>query len=79
MTQDKELEEKIAIAQEKVSRLHKPYEAAVEELQDLLNQKSDYRKEQIWDTFVHSDRDYEQVMAFLKTPIGEWDDEEWYL
>lgn len=61
----------------KVVQLGKPYNQAVEELKTLLEQKDDYKKDQLWEIFQYSDRDYKQVINFLKTPIGEWDDEDW--
>lgn len=74
----KTLKEKIAAAQEKVIQLHKPYEAAIVEPQALLDQKDECRKEKLWEAFMRSERDFKQVMTFLKTPAGEWDDDmEW--
>lgn len=78
MKQEKTLDEKIEIAQKEVSKFHKPYAEAMEELNALMNQKNEHREKQLWDAFMHSQRDYDQVMTFLKTPVGEWDDEDWY-
>jgi len=69
------LEERIEIAQAKVSKLHRPYQDAVEELSRLLDERDKNREELLLEAVANSKRSYEEIMEFVQS---DPDDDEWY-
>ena len=70
------LEQKITKAQEQVSKTKKAYDAAIAELSDLLDKRDALRRDELVKAIMHSDRTYEEVLAFLETGKETEDDEE---
>ena len=65
MTSMAALEQKITKAQEQVSKTKKAYDAAIAELSDLLDKRDALRRDELVKAIMHSDRTYEEVLAFL--------------
>ena len=76
MTSMAALEQKITKAQEQVSKTKKAYDAAIAELSDLLDKRDALRRDELVKAIMHSDRTYEEVLAFLETGEETEDDEE---
>lgn len=76
MTSMAALEQKITKAQEQVSKTKKAYDAAIAELSDLLDKRDALRRDELVKAIMHSDRTYEEVLAFLETGKETEDDEE---
>lgn len=70
------LEQKIEKAQEQVSKTKKAYDAAIAALSDLLDKRDALRRDELVKAIMHSDRTYEEVLAFLETGKETEDDEE---
>lgn len=60
------LENKIAKAQEQVSKTKKQYDRALAVLSELLDKRDAIRKDELMNAFLKSDKKYEEVMDFLK-------------
>ena len=69
------LEERIEMAQAKVSKLHRPYQDAVAELSRLLDERDKSREEILLEAVANSKRSYEEIMEFIKSDPY---DDEWY-
>ena len=65
MTSMAALEQKITKAQEQVSKTKKAYDAAIAELSDLLDKRDALRRDELVKAIMHSDKTYEEVLAFL--------------
>ena len=65
------LEQKIAKAQEQVSRTKKQYDTALATLSELLDKRDAIRQDELVKAFVRSSRSYEEVMAFLESESEE--------
>lgn len=76
MTSMAALEQKITKAQEQVSKTKKAYDAAIAKLSDLLDKRDALRRDELVKAIMHSDRTYEEVLAFLETGKEMEDDEE---
>ncbi len=76
MTSMAALEQKITKAQEQVSKTKKAYDAAIATLSELLDKRDALRRDELVKAIMHSDRTYEEVLAFLETGKETEDDEE---
>lgn len=65
MTSMDALENKIAKAQEQVSKAKKQYDAAVAKLSDLLDKRDALRRDELVKAIMKSERTYDEVLAFL--------------
>jgi len=59
------LDEKIEKAQDTVFQAKDKYDAAVEELNGLLNKRKELRQKELLKAFETSPRSYEEIMKFL--------------
>ena len=59
------LDEKIEKAQDTVFQAIDKYDAAVEELNGLLNKRKELRQKELLKAFETSPRSYEEIMKFL--------------
>ena len=69
------LEERIEMAQAKVSKRHRPYQDAVEELSRLLDERDKSREDLLLEAVRQSNRSYDEIMEFIKS---DPDEDEWY-
>jgi formiminotetrahydrofolate cyclodeaminase len=60
------IEEKIERQKEVVSRIKDKYDAALDELERLMQKREELQKKELLDAFVKSERTYEEIMEFLK-------------
>jgi predicted nuclease with TOPRIM domain len=60
------IDEKIERQKEVVSRIKDKYDAALDELERLMQKREELQKKELLDAFVKSDRTYEEIMEFLK-------------
>ena len=65
------LEQKIAKAQEQVSKTKKQHDAAVKTLSDLLDKRDALRSEELIKALANSKRTYEELLDFLNTDSEE--------
>jgi ATP phosphoribosyltransferase regulatory subunit HisZ len=70
------LEEKIKKAEEKVTSTKQKYEAALEELKDLLDKQKAIQNESLLNLFAKSKKSYDEIVAFLSEGEEENTDEE---
>lgn len=59
------MDEKIEKAQDTVFQAKDKYDAAVEELNGLLNKRKELRQKELLKAFETSPRSYEEIMKFL--------------
>ena len=60
------IEEKIERQKEVVSRIKDKYDAALDELEKLMQKREELQRKELMDAFVKSDKTYDEIMAFLK-------------
>jgi formiminotetrahydrofolate cyclodeaminase len=60
------IEEKIERQKEVVSRIKDKYDAALDELERLMQKREELQRKELLDAFVKSERTYEEIMEFLK-------------
>ena len=60
------IEEKIERQKEVVSRAKDKYETALDELENLMQKRDEYRRKELMDAFIRSDRTYDEIMEFLR-------------
>ena len=70
MTKER-LEEKIRIAEEKVARTGRIYNAACEELQELRNKMTAIDNETLVEAFMKSNKTLDEALEFLGSDIKE--------
>ena len=61
------IDEKIERQKEVVSRIKNKYDAALDELEKLMQKREELRRKESMDAFVKSDRTYDEIMEFLKS------------
>jgi hypothetical protein len=61
------IDEKIERQKEVVSRIKDKYDAALDELEKLMQKREELRRKELMDAFVKSDRTYDEIMEFLKS------------
>ena len=61
------IEEKIERQKEIVSRAKDKYDAALDELERLMQKRDEARRKELMDAFMNSDRSYDEIMNFLKS------------
>ena len=67
----KTLDEKIERWKEVVSRIKDKYDAALDELEKLMQKREELRRKELMDAYVKSDRTYDEIMELLKfSPNG---------
>jgi flagellar biosynthesis chaperone FliJ len=67
------IDNRIAKAEEEVSKAKARYDRATANLKDLLDKRDAIRHDQLLKLIASSDRSYEEIVAFLK---GAGDDED---
>lgn len=65
------IEEKIEKQKEVVSRIKDKYDAALDELEKLMQKREELRRKELMDAFAESNRTYEEIMKFLKSNENE--------
>jgi hypothetical protein len=60
------IDDKIEKAQDKVVRAKTKYDAAVDELKQLMEKREAMRNDALMSAIVGSDKSYEEILAFLK-------------
>ena len=61
------LDEQIEAAQNKVHKYAVPYQAAVEELKELLDQRNKSREQRVLEALRDSKRSYDEIMRFIQS------------
>lgn len=61
------LDEKITKAQEKLVTAKKAYDAAAQELRELLEKRDSIRKDDLYNRFVNSNWSYDQVLNLFSS------------
>lgn len=61
------IDEKIERQKEVVSRIKDKYDAALDELEKLMQKRDELRRKELMDAFIKSDRTYDEIMEFLKS------------
>lgn len=61
------IDEKIERQKEVVSKIKDKYDAALDELEKLMQKREELRRKELMDAFVKSDRTYDEIMEFLKS------------
>ncbi len=61
------LDERIEKAQEKVIRYAEPYNKAVAELKELLDERDKSRQDLLLEAVANSKRSYEEIMEFIQS------------
>ena len=67
------IDEKIAVAQERVIKAKARYDESVAELEELLAKKKAVQNEELLKLFESSARSYEEIAAFLKDGLSDDD------
>jgi ribosomal protein L22 len=65
------LENKIETTQAKVIKSKTSYDAAVNELQKLLDKRDAIRKDEIWPAIITSEKSYEEVLKLIRGKTEE--------
>ncbi len=65
------IDQKIARAEENVSKSKAKYDEAVAELKQLLEKKDELKKEELLTALANSGKSYDEIMEFLKSPQTE--------
>lgn len=71
MTSMEALGNKIAKAQEQVSKAKRQYDDATSKLSDLLDKRDSLRRDELIKAIMKSDRTYEEVLEFLGDSSSE--------
>ncbi len=67
------IDEKIERQKEAVSRIKDKYDAALDELEKLMQKRDELRRKELMDAFIKSGRTYDEIMEFLKSgDIEPW-------
>ncbi len=61
------IDEKIERQKEAVSRIKDKYDAALDELEKLMQKRDELRRKELMDAFIKSGRTYDEIMEFLKS------------
>ena len=65
VTSDK-LDIKIELQKEALEKAKAKYEAEKETLAELIKMRNEFRKEELMDAVINSDKSYEEILAFVK-------------
>jgi len=65
------IDEKIERQKEVVSKAKDKYDAALDELNRLMQKREEARRKELLDAFMKSDRTYDEIMEFLSKEAGE--------
>ena len=65
------IDEKIERQKEVVSKIKDKYDAALDELEKLMQKRDELRRKELMDAFVKSDRTYDEIMEFLKSSVDK--------
>lgn len=65
------MEQQIEKAQAKVIRTKSAYEAAVDDLQKLLDKRDAQRKDELWNAIVKSRKSYDEILKYIETECSD--------
>ena len=65
------LDQQIEKDQAKVIRTKKAYDAAVKELQEHLDKRDAYRKDELWKAVIKGGRSYDDILKYAKNEGSE--------
>jgi len=60
-----QIEEKVEIQKEQVSKTKDRYEAELAKLEKLMRKRDELRSKELMDAFTNSERSFEELMRFL--------------
>lgn len=60
------IDDKIALAQQKLLRRKKSYENAMNTVNELLSKRDEVRKQELWKAIEASEHSYEEIMNFIR-------------
>lgn len=63
------IDEKIELQKDVVSKAKDKYEAALDELNRLMQKRDEARRKELMDAFMKSSRTYDEVMEFLSEEV----------
>ncbi|MDY5976135.1 MAG: hypothetical protein SPI84_05840 [Anaerovoracaceae bacterium] len=63
------IDEKIELQKEVVSKAKDKYEAALDELNRLMEKRDEAQRKELMDAFMKSSRTYDEVMEFLSEEV----------
>lgn len=63
------IDEKIELQKDVVSKAKDKYEAALDELNRLMQKRDEARRKELMDAFMKSGRTYDEVMEFLSEEV----------
>ena len=63
------IDEKIEKAKESVERSKAKYDAAVDELENLMSKRDELKKEELIAAIMSSSKSYDEILKFLKNDI----------
>ncbi|MGN0672256.1 MAG: hypothetical protein ACI4KE_06440 [Anaerovoracaceae bacterium] len=63
------IDEKIEFQKDVVSKAKDKYEAALDELNRLMQKRDEARRKELMDAFMKSSRTYDEVMEFLSEEV----------
>ena len=64
------IEQQIAKAQAKVIKTKAAYDAAVNDLQILLDKRDAQRKDELWNAVIKSGKTYEDILSYIKSEVS---------
>lgn len=65
------IDEKIERQKEVVSKTKDKYDAALDELNRLMQKREEARRKELMDAFMKSERTYDEIMEFLSMEDGK--------
>ena len=65
------IDEKIERQKEVVSKTTDKYDAALDELNRLMQKREEARRKELMDAFMKSERTYDEIMEFLSMEDGK--------
>jgi hypothetical protein len=65
------LDHKIEEAQDRVIKRKASYDAAVNELQKLLDKRDAIRKDEVWSAIISSEKSYEEILKLIRDKIED--------
>lgn len=64
------IDEKIELQKDVVSKAKDRYEAALDELNRLMQKREELRRKELMDAFMKSSKTYDEIMEFLSEEAG---------
>lgn len=65
------IDEKIELQKAVVSKAKDKYEAALDELNRLMQKREEVRRKELMDAFMRSSKSYDEIMKFLSEEVVE--------